>query len=112
MAPSAGWSVADDPIPAELLAPGHTVVAVTIIDVYADILCPFAHVGLRTVVRRRMELGRGDVMLRVRAWPLELVNGHALDRSATAEHVVELREQVACDLFAGFDADNFPSSSL
>ena len=84
----------------------------TVIDVYADIVCPFAHAGLRTVVRRRHQLGRDDMVLRVRAWPLELVNGHPLDRAATAVHVDELRTQVASDLFAGFQTDTFPPSSL
>ena len=84
----------------------------TVIDVYADIVCPFAHAGLRTVVRRRKQLGRDDIVLRVRAWPLELVNGHPLERAATAEHAEEIRTQVASDLFAGFDIDSFPSTSL
>jgi predicted DsbA family dithiol-disulfide isomerase len=48
----------------------------------------------------------------VRAWPLELVNGSPLDPRATAEHVDALRAQVAPDLFAGFDAEHFPRTSL
>lgn len=48
----------------------------------------------------------------VRAWPLELVNGVAMDPAKTAEHVRELREQVAPELFVGFDEVNFPSTSL
>jgi predicted DsbA family dithiol-disulfide isomerase len=82
------------------------------IEVYADIWCPFAHVGLRMVARRRKQLGRDDLILRIRAWPLELVNGAPLDRAATAQHVDDLRSQVAPDLFAGFDADTFPRTSL
>jgi predicted DsbA family dithiol-disulfide isomerase len=85
---------------------------VTSIDVYADICCPFAHLGLRTVARRRNELGRGDVVVRVRAWPLELVNGQPLDGRTTAEHADALRTQVASDLFAHLDAAHFPSTSL
>jgi predicted DsbA family dithiol-disulfide isomerase len=83
-----------------------------VIEVYADIWCPFTHVGLRTVVRRRSELGRADVAIRVRSWPLELVNGAPLDLDATAVHVEELREQVAPDLFAGFDPNRFPRTTL
>lgn len=83
-----------------------------VIEVYADIWCPFAHVGLRSVVRRRNELERDDVVMRVRAWPLELVNGAPLDRRSTAEHVDELRTQVASDLFGHFDPDHFPHTSL
>lgn len=85
---------------------------VALIEVYADIWCPFAHVGLRSLVRRRDEIGRDDVVIRVRAWPLELVNGAPLDPGATAEHVDALRSQVAPDLFAGFDAAHFPRTSL
>jgi 2-hydroxychromene-2-carboxylate isomerase len=57
-------------------------------------------------------VGREDVRLRVRAWPLELVNGEPLDPTITAEHVDDLRTQVASDLFAGFDPDRFPRTSL
>ena len=30
------------------------------IEVFADVLCPFTHVGLRRLVARRTELGRDD----------------------------------------------------
>ena len=82
------------------------------VEVFADVACPFTHVGLRRVVARRTELGRSLPVLRVRAWPLELVNGAPLDPSAVAEHVAELREQAAPDLFRGFDQATFPSSSM
>jgi predicted DsbA family dithiol-disulfide isomerase len=82
-----------------------------VVEVFADVACPFTHVGLRRVVARRAELGRSEPVLRVRAWPLELVNG-ALDCEAITQHVGELREQVAPDLFRGFDPSVFPSSSL
>ncbi|GAC1541268.1 MAG: hypothetical protein NVS3B12_28740 [Acidimicrobiales bacterium] len=84
----------------------------TLIDVYADIACPFAHAGLRSVARRRHELGRDDVIMRVRAWPLELVNGRPHDPVATGEHVADIRQQVASDLFAGFDQARFPTTTL
>jgi len=84
----------------------------TVIEVYADICCPFTHVGLRTVVQRRDQLKRDDVVLRVRAWPLELVNGKPLDPVTTGEHVDALRSQVAPDLFAQFDPNHFPRTSL
>jgi predicted DsbA family dithiol-disulfide isomerase len=86
--------------------------SVATIEVYADIWCPFAHVGLRTVLRRRSELGRDDVPVRVRSWPLELVNGVPLNAESTAAHVEELREQVAPGLFAAFDPGIFPLSTL
>jgi predicted DsbA family dithiol-disulfide isomerase len=81
-------------------------------EVFADVACPFTHVGLRRIVARRTELGRAQPILRVRAWPLELVNGTPLDPAAVAEHVAELREQAAPDLFRGFDQATFPSSSM
>jgi predicted DsbA family dithiol-disulfide isomerase len=87
-------------------------VVVPAIEVYADVCCPFTHVGLRRIVQRREELGRDDFVLRVRAWPLELVNGEPLDRHTTAEHVDALRSQVAPDLFAHFDASHLPHTSL
>ena len=84
----------------------------TVIEVYADIWCPFAHAGLRLVAHRRKYLGREDVALRVRAWPLELVNGVPLDPDTTAEHVHDLRSQLDLDLFSNFDVRNFPSTSI
>ncbi len=83
-----------------------------VIEVFADVCCPFTHVGLRAVVQRRDQLGRHDVVLRVRAWPLELVNGAQLDPVTTAEHVDELRSQVAPGLFAGYDPSHLPRTSL
>jgi len=84
----------------------------TVLEVYADIWCPFAYVGLHCVAARRSARGRGDVPLVVRAWPLELVNGAPLDPDTTASHVRELRAQVAPHLFAGFDTRHFPTTSL
>jgi predicted DsbA family dithiol-disulfide isomerase len=83
-----------------------------VIEVFADVGCPFTHVGLRRFIARRAELGRPDVLVRVLAWPLELVNGAPLDAGFIAEEVEELREQVVPDLFAGFDRSTFPSTSL
>ena len=84
----------------------------TVIEVFADVSCPFAHVGLRRFVQQRAQLSRDDLVLWVRAWPLELVNGTPLDPATAAKHVAELREQVEPDLFAGFDVTSFPESSL
>ncbi|MGZ4348546.1 MAG: hypothetical protein ACXVFB_15015, partial [Gaiellaceae bacterium] len=84
----------------------------TIVEVFADVSCPFTHVGLRRFVQERSRRSRDDLVLRVRAWPLELVNGTPLDRDTVAEHVAALREQVAPDLFHGFDTRTFPESSL
>lgn len=84
----------------------------TTIEVFADIWCPFAHVGLREARRVRDASGRDDVTFLIRPWPLELVNGVGLDPQVTARHVHELREQVAPELFIGFDQNSFPRSTL
>ena len=83
-----------------------------VLEVFADIGCPFAYVGLRRLVARREELGRADVQLRVHAWPLELVNGTPLDPAFIAEEVEVLRDTVAPDLFLGFVESAFPATSL
>lgn len=82
------------------------------IEVFADVVCPFTHVGLRRFVARRTELGADLPRLHVRAWPLELVNGHPFDPDAVAHHVHELRRQVAPELFAGFTPDAVPATSM
>ena len=83
-----------------------------VIEVFADIWCPFTHVGLRALDEQRTSSGRLDVAIRVRAWPLELVNGVALDPATTEAHVEHLREQVAPTLFTDFRPDHFPTSTL
>jgi predicted DsbA family dithiol-disulfide isomerase len=85
---------------------------VALLEVYADVWCPFTHVGLTWVRSRRTRLGRDDLAVHVRSWPLELVNGRPLDPSAVAEHVRELREQVSPGLFSGFDPATFPTTTL
>src|SRR6476646_8870676 len=82
------------------------------IEVFADVRCPFTHVGLRRFVDRREELGRHDVRLWVRAWPLELVNGEPLDPDFVGEEVAELRRQVAPDEFRAFTSAGFSATSL
>ena len=82
------------------------------IEVFADIWCPFAHVGLRAIEEQRALTGRSDVAIWVRAWPLELVNGTPLDATVTGERAEDLRDQVAPDLFSHLDVDRFPTSTL
>lgn len=81
------------------------------VEVFADVLCPFTHVGLRRVVARRAESTRA-LRLWIRAWPLEVVNGEPLSGEFVGEEVEALRATVAPDLFTGFAVDSFPSSSL
>jgi predicted DsbA family dithiol-disulfide isomerase len=75
------------------------------VEVFADVCCPFTHVGLRRFVEIREQLGRHDVGLVVRAWPLEIVNGEPLVASFVAD-------EVAPDLFRRFVPEQFPSTSL
>jgi len=84
----------------------------TTIEVYADVVCPFAYVGLTRLIERRHELGRDDVRFRVRSWPLELVNGTPVDAHFIDEEIDEIKPQVAPDLFAGFDPERFPTSTI
>lgn len=81
------------------------------IEVFADVACPFTHVGLRRFVERR-DRGGPQVRLLVRAWPLELVNGEPLDPDFVADEIDEIRDQVAPDLFVGFDRESFPATSM
>lgn len=81
------------------------------IEVYADIWCPFTHVGVRRLVERRAA-ANAAVALRLRPWPLELVNGAPMDADFIGEEVDDLRDQVAPDLFTGFRRDRFPTTTL
>lgn len=85
--------------------------AMVVIDVYADIWCPFTHVGLARLAQRR-DADCADVQFRVHAWPLELVNGGPMDPDFIAEEVEDLVVQATPDLFGGFDVDAFPSTTL
>jgi len=84
----------------------------TTIELFADVGCPFAHVSLKRLTAHRSAIGRDDVRFRVRAWPLEIVNGSPMDPEFIAEEIDEIRPQVAPDLFGGFTAAAFPESSM
>lgn len=83
-----------------------------VLEVYADVTCPFTHVGLHRLTEERDRRGRPDLHLRVRAWPLELVNDAPMDAHAVTGKAAALREQVAPDLFGGFREDTFPTTTL
>ena len=82
------------------------------VEVFADVVCPFAYVGLTRILQKLDEAGRDDVAVVVRAWPLEVVNGKPMDGNFIGEEADEIRPQVAPDLFGGFDAAAFPASSI
>ncbi len=81
------------------------------IEVFSDVWCPFAYVGIRRVLAERDRAGAGTV-LSFRAWPLELVNGAPLPADLVVEEAHTLRAQVAPHLFAGIGVDHFPSSTV
>ncbi|HUJ67059.1 MAG TPA: DsbA family protein [Acidimicrobiales bacterium] len=83
-----------------------------VIEVFADIWCPFTHVGLKTVADQLRIGVRPDARIWVRAWPLEWVNGRAMDPMAALTHAQELREQISAELFSRFDASSFPRSTI
>lgn len=82
------------------------------VEVFADVLCPFTHVGLHTLIDRRAERGLSEPRLRIRAWPLELINGQPLDAHHIAAEIAALRDSVRPDLFAGFSVETFPETSM
>jgi predicted DsbA family dithiol-disulfide isomerase len=81
------------------------------VEVFADIVCPFTHVGLRRLSEERHERDL-RLSLRVRAWPLEWINGSALGPDLLAPEIDALRGTVAPELFAGFDPSLFPLTSI
>jgi predicted DsbA family dithiol-disulfide isomerase len=84
----------------------------SVIEVFADVACPFAHVTLRRIVEERARLGRVEPRVRIRSWPLELVNDEPHDAAKVAAEVEALRRTVAPELFARFDPASFPDSTL
>jgi len=85
---------------------------VRVVEVFADIVCPFTHIGLHRFVEQRAAAGAGNVVLRIRAWPLEIVNNEPLDAHFIAEEVADIRTQLDEPPFAGFDESAFPTSTL
>jgi predicted DsbA family dithiol-disulfide isomerase len=81
------------------------------IDVFADITCPFAYVGLHHVIDHIAELDR-PVSVVVRSWPLEWVNGSGLAVDGVETKAAALREQLGVDLFNGLAPDRWPSSTI
>jgi predicted DsbA family dithiol-disulfide isomerase len=81
------------------------------IEMYADVSCPFAHVGLRRLVAARDARG-STARIRVRAWPLEWINGRQLAPELVTAEIAAIRTSVAPDLFAGFDPNHFPESTI
>jgi len=81
------------------------------VEVFADITCPFTHVGLSRVATLLADSG-ASVDLRVRAWPLEWVNGTPLEAAAVAVKAAALREGLDIDQFTGLDTDHWPCTTI
>ena len=81
------------------------------LEVYADLWCPFAYVGLRQAIAKREELGSDQPFI-IHPWPLELVNKQPLDPETTWEHAQDLRKQVAPNMFHNLDRSHFPTTTL
>ena len=82
-----------------------------IVEVYADITCPFAHVGLKRVAQHVSEMSQPAEVI-VRAWPLEWVNGTPLDIDAVLVKAKALTDQLDVDDFSGLRADAWPASTI
>lgn len=83
----------------------------TTVEVFAEITCPFAYVGLKHVVEHVAELDV-PVDIVVRAWPLEWVNGAGLDVAGVQTKAEVLRAQLGIHEFAGLSADSWPSTTV
>ena len=82
------------------------------IEIFADVWCPFAYVGIRRVFQYRDEIGRSDVPIIARSWPLELVNDAPMAQAKALGNCDALRRQIAEDQFANTELSNFPSTTL
>ena len=81
------------------------------LEVFADITCPFTHVGLKQVVGHVAEMSE-PVDVLVRAWPLEWVNGSPLDVEAVLVKAAVLSDQLGVDDFRGLRADRWPATTI
>jgi 2-hydroxychromene-2-carboxylate isomerase len=82
------------------------------LEVFADVACPFAHASLARFHAFREQRGLALPVLRVRAWPLEIINSQPFDGASLVPKIDALRIEVATDRFGGFDPDTFPATSL
>ena len=81
------------------------------IEVFAEITCPFAYVGLEHVVAHVAEID-ASVDVIVRAWPLEWVNGTGLDVAGVQTKAAALCDQLGIDRFAGLRPDRWPRTTI
>ena len=84
----------------------------TVIEVFADVACPFTHVGLRRLVEQRRPSVAHDVHAAGPGLAPRDRERQAARPAFIYEEVVDIRDQVAPDLFAGFREDALPASSM
>lgn len=103
------------PSDAQLCQPCRTLsttqTTTAMIEVFADNNCPFTHVGLKVIVGE-IDSQNIPVNLRVRAWPLEWVNGSPIDVDGVAAKVAALEAELGLDDFSGFRRDRWPYTTL
>lgn len=81
------------------------------LEVFADISCPFTHVGL-TLVQRRLEQSSEMVEVHVRAWPLEWVNDTPLAAADVERKVAALEQQLGPGFFDGIEPASWPDTTI
>ncbi|MCP3935786.1 MAG: disulfide bond formation protein DsbA [Actinomycetia bacterium] len=81
------------------------------LEVFADISCPFTHVGLKKVVGELDHLEH-EVDVVVRAWPLEWVNGEVFPPDVMRVKVDAIGGHLGAEYFAGFDEQTWPNTTL
>jgi predicted DsbA family dithiol-disulfide isomerase len=81
------------------------------IEAFADVTCPFTHVGLHRLAAERARRGGTEPII-VHAWPLEWINGAPLSAEKVVAEIAALEYEIAPELFAGFNAARFPATSI
>ncbi|MCP5033962.1 MAG: disulfide bond formation protein DsbA [Actinomycetia bacterium] len=83
----------------------------TRLEVFADIACPFTHIGLKKVVSELDHLNDAVEVI-VRSWPLEWVNGAPLEAEAVKMKITALHDQLGTNDFNGFRGDTWPTTTI
>lgn len=83
----------------------------TTVEVFADITCPFAHVGLKRVAAHLAGSG-GATSIVVRSWPLEWVNGAPMDFEPVETKARALHDQLGVDDFGKLSKTSWPTTTL
>ncbi len=81
------------------------------VEVYADITCPFTHVGLKHVMQHVSAMSEPAEVI-VRAWPLEWVNGSPIAVDAVLVKAAALTDQLDVDDFSALRANAWPASTI